>query len=236
MSSERLHPLVQFLQTRGRFLVITALTAAFGIALTYRFASSHQHRRINDFFQAEHELEQLTRSETEAAGAAFGRLQGILERHAELHQKYDGLIAQSLIKQEKVDLGEQFAGQVFSRVPASIAPYADFAATTLMIGKKEYATALQQARQLQDSIKSVTHGEALYLHNLLRIAFLCEETGSSDEQRVAWLEVLHAFEAPANDQDPLNEQSRQETLASFKKGQVSVLDYAKAKLFALSNA
>lgn len=223
-----------FLQTRRRLLLSLLLVAATLTALIFRFTASREGRRINDFFQAEFELQQLTRGEAES-GAAFGRLQNILQRHGELHQKYDGVIAQSMLKQEKVDLGRPFAEQVLERTPESLVAYSTFTQTTLTIARKEYEAALAQARTLQAQITSgeLLSGRALILHNLIRIAFLCEELQKGDEECLAWLEVVKACEMDLQE-DPLT-QARDEIVTSFEIGQITILDYAKARIETLTS-
>jgi hypothetical protein len=85
---------------------------------------------------------------------------------------------------------------MFNRIRNDQVPYyEEFAAITLLIAQKDYATALKKSQELkQDLLKSATSqqertfGDILYAYNLLRIALLEQKAGTAENEQAAWSE------------------------------------------------
>lgn len=134
---------------------------------------------------------------TEKRTAALADLRRLLENSPNLQAKYDGLIAQSLILEKKIDEATPYIEQTFSRVKGEDSPYyIDYSKTSIALagGKKEEA--LKEAYLLRDKMlqvepanRSTQFGGILYAFNLIRIALLEKELQNKDAEKKAWQEL-----------------------------------------------
>lgn len=191
-------PLVQWVLNNGKSIAYWALIALLGLFIASRFISNFQQKAEKDFFQAEQSAAELNSPET--LPQAVQSLQEIMDRHPELNAKYDGLIAQALLSDKKVDEALPFADRTLLRVGNETpAPFLDYSKTTLFIEQGNYNEALNQAYKLKETALNPT----LYAFNAIRIALLERELNNKEEEKKAWSEVeklmqgKHAIKAPA---------------------------------------
>lgn len=178
------YPIVQWIINNGKSIGYWALIALMGLFIASRFISSSQQKAEKDFFQAEQSAIELNSAETQAQ--AVTSLKEIMDRHPELHAKYDGLIAQALLTDNKIDEAAPFADETLLRVEHETpSPFLEYSKTTLLIERGNYNEALQQAYQLKASALNPT----LYTFNAIRIALLERELGNKNEEKKAWDEI-----------------------------------------------
>lgn len=118
------------------------------------------------------------------------RLLKSIDKHPELHQKYDAVMQQKMLAWGQTGLFA--AAQTFQK---ELPSYAKFAQTSLLIGKKDFKAALLAAKELKESMQN-EKGTLLYAFNLLRIASLEKEIGSKEQERAAWQELCLAESYP----------------------------------------
>jgi hypothetical protein len=178
------YPFVQWIINNGKNIAYWALIALMGLFIASRFISSSHQKAERDFFQAEQSAIDL--NNPEKLSQAVTTLVEITDRHPELQAKYDGLIAQALLNDQKPSEATPFADKTLLRVEHTTPiDFQDYSKTTLLIADGQYQTALQLAYQLKDR----TINPTLYAFNAIRIALLERELGNQAEEKKAWSEV-----------------------------------------------
>lgn len=118
----------------------------------------------------------------------------------DLQQKYEPVIAQTLINTEKIDEALTLAMQTLDRVKKETPFHSDFAQTSLLIERGGYQNALENAVALKERMDSALNvsaflgdrlagGAVLYVHNLVRIACLQQELKNNPGEKAAWEEL-----------------------------------------------
>jgi hypothetical protein len=191
------NPLVEWLSANKRYILFGLLALLTLIVISYRFVSTTTLKAERDFFQAQTNFSQFqekgVKSEEFAASIEnLDQLEGIINRHPELHAKYDGLIAQGLILEQKVNKARPFAESAFQRVQKdSVDLYHDYAETSLFISAGNEQEALERTLQLKEKMDqhASVFGGTLYLFNLIRLAMLYQQLNYSSEELQAWNEI-----------------------------------------------
>ena len=177
-------------------------------------------------------------SNWEGTKDALARIEKLMRKHPELHQKYDSVIAQKLLSSSQSGLGSSYASATLKRIEEFSPYYTKFARGSLMIAEGSLKEALEDAKNLKMQLEVdqsfwekrsqiVRHGSLLYAYNLLRIATLEKELGSAHGELAAWKELKQNAgwgegQIATKTYDPeayhLIEQN-------FRKQDVSLLDY-----------
>lgn len=177
-------------------------------------------------------------SNWEGTKDALAKLEKLMRKHPELHQKYDSVIAQKLLASSQSGLGSSYASATLKRIQTFSPYYTKFAKGSLMIGEGKLKEALEEAKNLKmqlevdqsfwnDRSQIIRHGSLLYAYNLIRIATLEKELGCLKEELAAWEELKQnagwaGGQIASKTYDPeayhLIEQN-------FKKQDLSLLDY-----------
>lgn len=194
-------------------LIFYALVAIIlSATLVARLASHRKSKGEHDFLQAPLSL----------AEGRVDELEEIFTRHSELRPKYDGPIAQFLIKANEPEMATLYAEQMLGRTSNYASLYADFSKTTLLIENGRYTTALTQALSLQKEL-APKEDSLLKLYNLLRIALLQQELGDKSAEKEAWSRLLQEFSEKPNP-------TQQTFLNTFQRGNITLIQYAKNRL------
>lgn len=230
------HRFVQWLSQYGLILLATLTALLLGSLILYKVSFGATQKSEQDFINADNYFRIFQGNAKEsldltAAKDALNQLNVILQRHPELHAKYDGLIAQILLNRGEINQAKEFANLAISRTASENTPfYTDYAKTTLLIGEQNYqdsltrALALQQQMEASASTDTPAFGDALFALNLLRIGMLQQQQGASaDELKTwnkwdAWLAKNQVFAAQ---------------LDQFVEDKVSLLHYINARKKAL---
>lgn len=133
----------------------------------------------------------------EKRAVALADLRRLLESSPNLQAKYDGLIAQQLILEKKIDEAKPYIEQTFSRVKGEDSPYyIDYSKTSIALASGKKEEALKEAYLLHDKMlqvapadRSVQFGGVLYAFNLIRIALLEKDFQNKDAEKKAWQEL-----------------------------------------------
>lgn len=191
------HPWIDWISANKR-VILLGFVAFFGlVVIGYRFAAANTLSSQSDFYQAQNDFTRLqnqsigvdTTEETEN----LGKLESILNRHPELHPKYDAAIAQALIIAQEPASAVPFAEKTFLRIKSDpVNFYEDYAKTSLLISEGQYDQALIQAQQLKSNLdkgSAQDFGGTLYVYNLIRIATLHRQLNHPTEELQAWSEL-----------------------------------------------
>lgn len=222
--------IIQWLLLNGRLIILALLIALAVCILLYRISASSESKADSDFLSADQSFATFVQAipagtDPSATEDALSKLETVLKSRPELHAKYDGLIAQTLINRGNTEQAIPFADLAIKRTEAENQPYyTAYSNTTLLIGKNQYKEALNQAQELQKKMLADTehtYGEALLAFNLLRISMLQQKLGLKEEEQKSWLEWNQlASDYPKAFAPIINH---------FQEGKVSLANYIEAR-------
>ncbi len=152
------HPIVQWFAENGKSLLYVLGAGILLFILGYKLANGASNQSEMDYVQAQNEFNRFqTSEERDAQEDSFQKLVAVMDRHPELHAKYDGLIAQTLLNRSQTADAKKFASSALERTKSENEPfYTDFAQTTLLIAEEKYADALQRAQALQQKNAAIS--------------------------------------------------------------------------------
>ncbi len=108
-----------------------------------------------------------------------------------LERAFSAELAQILLTAGRISESETLAKPCIARLEEHSPLHASFAKTSLLIEKKEYQTALEQAVHLKEKTEP---GSALYAYNLLRIACLQKQLNNGPGELAAWEDMRGILE------------------------------------------
>lgn len=193
----------QFIQDYGRFVLYGVIGLIIGLFALYYYQSGKTIEAQADYIRADVEMKRFQNNPTfdlNDADSPYNKLVTIMKRHPELHAKYDGLIAQSLLLKNEPALAEKYLDSSLKRTSLDKLPlYGDFSKVTLLIANKQFEEALKQSQALKEKMLSekdnaVSYSDTLFALNLLRISLLQPYAGNPQTE----LQALEEFKQYAN--------------------------------------
>lgn len=187
------HPAIQWTILNGRQLAYAALALLLLLIIGYRLLSSQSSQAERDYIQAITNLSLLNTPEKREA--ALVDLQQIVTRHPELQAKYDGIIGQELLIDNRIDEAKIYIDRTFQRVenetPANFIAYAK---NSLLVTQGDFTQALQNAyalkgKMLNEAKVAPSQDALLYVFNTIRIALIEKELKHTDGEQAAWTEL-----------------------------------------------
>ncbi len=167
-------------------LLLGILALATLLVWSQRLSNSRNQDQKQDFLIANQIFEQFQRGEYLSI-ESIESVQKILERHPELHAKYDLVLALTLFSQQKgvdaLPYARSLVKQTEGQTPSH---YHSFAETTFLISEEKYSEALAAALQLEREIAGQPETPILEGMNTLRIFFLADQMGNPTEKKRAW--------------------------------------------------
>jgi hypothetical protein len=207
-------------------------TAALILLLLFglRYSSNLQSNHQEDYLNAARFFSQ-TCGEGSDREEALIQLQAIMARHQELHPKYDGALAQSLLNHHKPGVAKGYAYSIATRVRDESSYAKKFTDATFLIAEGTYQKALEESLQLKIDLEreglAEQKLETLYAYNLLRIAMLQQEVGSAKEEILAWDE-LHRH-LPTRGAEDGERSAYRQLMENFHRGSITLTDYINAR-------
>ena len=213
---------------KAKIILYIFLVAAALIFAGIRVSSSHKINAEQDYYNALVDFNTLKTSTNDNDDAIVAELRDIVQRHPELHSKYDGAITQFLIT-AKINKG--IMPFFSSGISKNALPfYNDYTKASLSIAEGKHQEALDTAIELKKSMRpnpSIPQqeklGETLYAYNLLRIATLQRTLDNPEAEHIAWEELQRL--ATWNDTDS----AYWEILNNFREEGVSLIDYIEMR-------
>ncbi len=222
------HPAVEWISNNKQSIlwIIVGLFAV--LILSYRILMTRTMNAETDFFRSQTDFTKfqdaaLNSNNHLIDAASLSNLEVLMKSYPELHEKYDGPLAQTLLIEEQLPQAEAYAKTTFKRTANdSIDLYHDYAATSLLIGNKQYPEALTRAQELNSrmSLETRRPQDTLYFFNLIRLAFLNQQLGFAREEKQLW-ENLKNFQPQASSAEVFN---------LFKIGQATLNQYIEMRL------
>lgn len=179
--------------SENKKLILTAIAALFILLIfAFRLLAYRNQNAENEFIKADALFSQFEKNVTgnfDEAKKELSQLDVLMNRQDDLHVKFDGPIAQSLIIAGESALAMPYAENVFKRVKAEyLSDYREFSDVSLLIAKGDYETALDRSKQLSLKVNK-EENQALYLYNLIRIAIIHGQLNHSEEEEKTWLQL-----------------------------------------------
>jgi hypothetical protein len=165
--------------------IIAATAGLFGLLVILYFLTaqtSAQHER--DYYQSYQLAQQFLEKPNDST---FTPLEQLLQRHPELHGKFDGLIAQTFLSAGNGTKAMPFATATLERTAADHeAPFRAYAQTTMLIAEGSMAEALKRSLALEQQLAGSKELPLLRGYNLVRLAILQQKIGDHSAELSAW--------------------------------------------------
>lgn len=224
-------PFLEWLMGNGK--MIAYLIAGLFAVLTFLYLWSSNttaraeihYRSAQESFQKFQNLSLQKGNEKEDSASILNELTLLLKKYPDLQAKYDGAIAQSLIYRDQLAEAMPFAEATFSRVSQDHLPdYLQYSQISLLVSQKKYEEALRDSLSLKEKMlnelknnkEDVFFGSYLFALNLLRIPFLQQYAGTSQQEIDAWRE----WELYANKTKAIDSNLSLDKKAFFSVGQM----------------
>jgi tetratricopeptide (TPR) repeat protein len=188
------HPAIEWLSSHKQIIIWTFLGLVALLILSYRLISVQTVNAERDFFQAQATFTQFqqanaTTQDDPSTAADLELLITLMQRHPELKAKYEGPLAQTLLIRGEALKAQPFVDDVFTRThPDHLQLYQNYSKVSLLIGQGQYAEALQQTQQLQQTLETTTDSTYPFLStfNLLRLALLYQQVNQPQKELETW--------------------------------------------------
>lgn len=248
---------IEWISQHGEKLLYSILGLFSLLFLVYIWQSGSSTKMEGDYQGASRDFlafQQAAKAgQTQEMDDAFQKLSLIMDRLPDLHAKYDGAIAQTLIDLNDIKQAKPLALATLQRVSKDQLPYYnEYAQITLLIEEGQYANAiqrslslkekliqnLQQTEQQQKADASVTSepsfGSLLFAFNLLRIAFLEEHMNNNAKEIESWKE-WNMYTSHTNTQllPPVDRKAFFTIAQLYNEGALSLDSYIQTRLKSL---
>lgn len=212
----------------GKYIIYGIVGVLAALFLIMQLASGKRLSSENEYIMAAFQFERMEKGEKGSA-EALTELEGILVKHPELESRYDGPIGQELLAQDNVKQAETYIQRTLSRIKEpSLSLHQEYTQTTLQIAKGDHKDALASAMGLKEKLMKMEgltrQYQTLYAFNLLRIAFLQQELGNKDQEKLAWSELKAAI-GGSTSQKVLLLELPSEFAKHLQAGKFSLSDY-----------
>lgn len=229
------NPIIQWVVDNGSNILFGMVLIVIAGILFYRYNSQSTIGATNDYINADKLISILERSPVPDPDS-LDRLLEIMDKHPELHQKYDGNLAQILIKEGETERAQEIATKIINRTTQSNLPlYAYFAKTTLLINQEKYEAALKRAQALDMKMKKQAKlgndrkfGDTLYAYNLLRIGMIQRELGLRDQELKTW-QKWSQFLNSKEELEGIDSKGFDIVLRQFTSGNLSLKNYIEER-------
>lgn len=235
------HPVIQWFAENGKNLLYILAGMVLLFILGYKLAGMSGTKSEADYVHVQNEFVRFQESpDSEVQEESYKKLVALIDRHPELHAKYDGLIAQTLLNRSQIAEAQKFATSGLDRTRSENDPYyTEFAQTTMLIAQEKYTDALQHSQALQQKMlplvtKENNYGGVLFANNLVRIAMLQQQLGDKKGELQTWQEWKKlaglSKESAATQIDPM---SFQAINSLYSEGKISLMEYIEFREKAL---
>lgn len=162
-------------------LVIAAIAA-----WSERLMHSNKKGNSLDFLIAQQIFERFQKGE-HLPTQSIESVQNILDRHPELHPKYDLVLALTFFSQQNAQEASRYARSLINHAQGHLPNfYKDYAHTTLLISEEKYVQAFDAATSLEEKLSTQTDCQTLDAMNTLRLLFLARQLGDVAHERTYW--------------------------------------------------
>lgn len=217
------HPAIQWLYQNGKLISWILVGIVAFIFLLFKWGNIGSGGSGLDYLNAEKSFEQLQKGDLEA----LKDLEAILNKHPELHAKYDGLLAQLLLSRGLLEQSQNYANNGFKRTYEANAPfYSTYSENSILIAQGQYQEALTRSELLSQKLQNDSGTDLLQAMNLLRIASLQA--------------ILNLPAEKASLENWINKYGNNQTITNqiqqhFNEGTITLIEYIQARIQALQS-
>ncbi len=185
---------IDWIQSHGKTLLYAALGVILALFALFHVMARSRSAAPTDYAAAEAAYLSWVADASEG-DPLLNDLKPLMDKHPELHAKYDPLLAQRLL----LEKDPSYASNTLKRIDKEAPYFSQFAHTSLLIAQGTFSSALEEAQKLKQALEAddlfwekqsqaVRHGAILYAFNLVRIAMLAQKIGDAEGELLAWEE------------------------------------------------
>jgi len=242
------HPMIHWISEHGKSCLYAILGVFVLLLAIYLWLSSSSTQDEVNYQQANGQFQNFEKSQDPTKQEdAFLALTQILNRQPALHAKYDGLLAQTLIDRNQIDLAKPFAEATLTRVSQDQLPYyQEYSQLTLLITQNQLNEAikgslllkekmLEQLQQSESEAHGPSFGGYLFALNFLRTAFLQQKAKDYQGELKSWQEWKSYTDTNQSvSTNPLVDRKALFTVSHlFKEGSLSLDQYIDMRIKAI---
>jgi hypothetical protein len=162
------------------FALLTAVVVGFAL---FKFTGRFKKDTAVNYIAA---VTTFSKWKKEGNGADLSKLKELMNKQPELRSRFEASIGQHLLIKGQREEAASFISSVLKRTRETLSVYRRFAEISLLVHREELAHALEESKKLQQLLANQRELELLEAYNLLRIAVLEQEIGSSQEELQTW--------------------------------------------------
>jgi hypothetical protein len=182
---------IAFVSKHWSKLLLGVLAVACLAVWAERFLKSDENQSRQDFLIVQQIFDKFQKGQN-LQEESLESAENILARHPELHPKYDAMLALAFFSQAKEAEGLKYAQLLLKKVKEELPPYYEaFARCTLLISEANYSQAYKDSLALHDMLQGQQRYQNLDAMNTLRLLFLAERLGDSQQKQAFWKKLEH---------------------------------------------
>lgn len=158
---------------------------------TERFYHSGEKKNTEDFLIAQQIFEKFQKGQN-LPPESLESAENIIDRHPELHSKYDAMMALTFFSQAREAEGLKYAQSLLKKIDTELPSFFEkYARCTLLISEANYSQAYQDSLALYHMVRGQSGYQTLDAMNLVRLIFLAERLGDVQHKQDFWNELEH---------------------------------------------
>lgn len=188
------HPIFQKIREHQKPISYILLALFLGVVLLYRMLAGQTSRAEHDYISLSESSAILNnpQASTDKREAALNDMIALLNRYPATQAKYDGMIAEQLLIENKSSEALPLINRTLNRVTDTASPFViDYAKTSVLLAEGKEEEGVQAAYLLRQKMldEKSPHGGVIYAFNLVRIALLEKQLNHRDLELKAWNEL-----------------------------------------------
>lgn len=196
------HPVAEWVSLNRQNILWGLIALLALLVISFRIVSWKTSNAEAAYYKAQTVFNQFQKNpiladQSGTATPPLTELESMMQSYPELHAKYDGPLAQTLLAVGQLPTADQFAQATFKRTKDDfLKPFHQFSATSFFIQEGKFDDAYQQSKQLKeelDAANSNVFENTLYIYNLIRMAMLGEQLGLEKEEKEIWSVLQSQF-------------------------------------------
>lgn len=234
------HPFMEWISKHGKNILYGLLAVLCLLFVIFLWLSQGSAEAAVDYKNATVYFQQFEKVTNTPASQEenLENLNKILAKYPDLHSKYDGKIAQTLINRNQIEKATPFVNATLLRTRADgLEKYSDFSKITLLISTSQNKEALELSKTLQSKMISEKQkglsqegDDLVFAINLLRIAFLQQAIGNVDEETKAWQDWMNYSSLNSAIEPKFDTKAFASAASIFTDGNISLTDYINSRI------
>lgn len=191
-----LHPAIYWIIHHKQTLIWIVVALFAVLLVVYKIMTIQSTATEGDLLAAQTAFHKLENAEASSSveKEELKKLSLLMSKYAELKPEYEGYVAQTLLIRGEPKEAAPLVQDIFQRAKKeNLAFYQKFSKTSLLIAENQLPQALEETKKLNEELETAKEENKiplLYATNLLRLAFLYEETGEPALSQETWKEFF----------------------------------------------